>query len=250
MREVCRSLLDPCAIFHERTGSEIVLDNFHALPLARRRSTSARSCQEIRTRSSGGSTWRWAITRRVRAPQRRRLARRAPRRSRRGSTIGIGISPSSPCHSTVSPDYCRSLAAVIGAILGRTKKCLILDLDNTLWGGVIGDDGLAGIQIGEGRRRRRGVQGVSALRAEPQGPRRPARRVQQERRSDARSPHSPITPTWCCNWTTSWCSRPTGSRSRRTSGRSRRRWTCRSKRSSSWTTTPQSVTRCVRRCRT
>ena len=31
-----------------------------------------------------------------------------------------------------------------------TKKCLILDLDNTLWGGVIGDDGLAGIQIGEG----------------------------------------------------------------------------------------------------
>ena len=28
-REVCRALLDPCATFHERTGSEIVLDNFH-----------------------------------------------------------------------------------------------------------------------------------------------------------------------------------------------------------------------------
>jgi FkbH-like protein len=35
-------------------------------------------------------------------------------------------------------------------VLGRTKKCLVLDLDNTLWGGVVGDDGLAGIHIGEG----------------------------------------------------------------------------------------------------
>ncbi|MEM6801137.1 MAG: HAD-IIIC family phosphatase [Bacteroidota bacterium] len=31
---------------------------------------------------------------------------------------------------------------------GKVKKCLILDLDNTLWGGVIGDDGLGGIQLG------------------------------------------------------------------------------------------------------
>ncbi|MCC7050399.1 MAG: HAD-IIIC family phosphatase, partial [Bacteroidia bacterium] len=31
---------------------------------------------------------------------------------------------------------------------GKIKKCLILDLDNTLWGGIIGDDGLDGIQIG------------------------------------------------------------------------------------------------------
>jgi FkbH-like protein len=42
----------------------------------------------------------------------------------------------------------RSLAAMIGSMLGRAKKCLILDLDNTLWGGVIGDDGLDRIQIG------------------------------------------------------------------------------------------------------
>jgi FkbH-like protein len=43
----------------------------------------------------------------------------------------------------------KSLAAMIGAMLGRVKKCLILDLDNTLWGGVIGDDGLDKIQIGK-----------------------------------------------------------------------------------------------------
>ena len=39
---------------------------------------------------------------------------------------------------------------IICAIKGQFKKCLILDLDNTVWGGVIGDDGLEGIQLGHG----------------------------------------------------------------------------------------------------
>lgn len=39
---------------------------------------------------------------------------------------------------------------VVGAIRGQFKKCLILDLDNTIWGGVIGDDGVEGIQLGHG----------------------------------------------------------------------------------------------------
>jgi FkbH-like protein len=42
----------------------------------------------------------------------------------------------------------KSLASMIGVMSGRVKKCLVLDLDNTLWGGVIGDDGLDNIQIG------------------------------------------------------------------------------------------------------
>jgi len=42
----------------------------------------------------------------------------------------------------------RSLAALVGAIYGRSRKVLILDLDNTLWGGVIGDDGVDRILIG------------------------------------------------------------------------------------------------------
>lgn len=36
------------------------------------------------------------------------------------------------------------------ALLGRTKKCLVLDLDNTLWGGVVGEDGVDALVIGEG----------------------------------------------------------------------------------------------------
>lgn len=41
---------------------------------------------------------------------------------------------------------------IIAAAEGKVKKCLIMDLDNTMWGGVIGDDGLEGIQIGHGMR--------------------------------------------------------------------------------------------------
>jgi FkbH-like protein len=42
----------------------------------------------------------------------------------------------------------RSLTAMIRAVYGKSKKCLVLDLDNTLWGGVIGDDGPESIKIG------------------------------------------------------------------------------------------------------
>lgn len=41
-----------------------------------------------------------------------------------------------------------NLSRLMGAIFGKSKKALVLDLDNTLWGGIIGDDGLAGIKIG------------------------------------------------------------------------------------------------------
>lgn len=39
---------------------------------------------------------------------------------------------------------------IIDAIEGKFKKCLILDLDNTVWGGVVGDDGWENIQVGHG----------------------------------------------------------------------------------------------------
>lgn len=38
---------------------------------------------------------------------------------------------------------------VIKCYLGDIKKCVILDLDNTLWGGIIGDDGIENIEIGD-----------------------------------------------------------------------------------------------------
>ena len=46
--------------------------------------------------------------------------------------------------------FVRNLAGVIAAMYGRTAKCIVLDLDNTLWGGVVGDDGVENLRIGEG----------------------------------------------------------------------------------------------------
>lgn len=54
-----------------------------------------------------------------------------------------------PLSTAVLPEVARQVTDIVKAISGRIKKCVITDLDNTLWGGVIGDDGLEGIQIGE-----------------------------------------------------------------------------------------------------
>ena len=48
------------------------------------------------------------------------------------------------------PYVASRVVDIISAIRGQFKKCLILDLDNTVWGGVIGDDGLEGIELGHG----------------------------------------------------------------------------------------------------
>lgn len=47
------------------------------------------------------------------------------------------------------PTVAKAVVDLVQALRGSVKKCVVLDLDNTLWGGVIGDDGLSGIQIGE-----------------------------------------------------------------------------------------------------
>jgi FkbH-like protein len=55
-------------------------------------------------------------------------------------------------HMAVTPTaavaLARNVAGIIKAVFGRSKKCLVLDLDNTLWGGVIGDDGVQNIILG------------------------------------------------------------------------------------------------------
>lgn len=46
------------------------------------------------------------------------------------------------------PEFSFNLASIVKSIYGKNKKALALDLDNTLWGGVVGDDGVEGIEIG------------------------------------------------------------------------------------------------------
>jgi len=55
-----------------------------------------------------------------------------------------------PVAAAAVPLFADWLARLIAAVRGRSRKCLVLDLDNTCWGGVIGDDGIEGIRIGPG----------------------------------------------------------------------------------------------------
>ncbi len=57
-------------------------------------------------------------------------------------------------------------ACYFRALNGLTRKCIVVDLDNTLWGGVLGEDGPGGIRMGdtpEGRPFRRFQQALKAL---------------------------------------------------------------------------------------
>jgi FkbH-like protein len=55
-----------------------------------------------------------------------------------------------PFANNFLPIYADLTCRLIAALRGKSRRCLVLDLDNTLWGGVIGDDGLEGIVVGQG----------------------------------------------------------------------------------------------------
>ncbi|WP_077966033.1 HAD-IIIC family phosphatase [Ensifer adhaerens] len=61
------------------------------------------------------------------------------------------------------PLYADHVARLLAAMRGKARRCLILDLDNTLWGGVIGDDGLQGIVLAEGDAVGEAYRSVQAL---------------------------------------------------------------------------------------
>ncbi len=47
------------------------------------------------------------------------------------------------------PYFAYNLCAIIKSLYGKNKKVLALDLDNTLWGGIVGDDGVENLELGE-----------------------------------------------------------------------------------------------------
>lgn len=64
--------------------------------------------------------------------------------------VGYWLSAKMEIAPQAAPRYGAMLARLVAAQRGRSKKCLVLDLDNTLWGGVLGDDGVEGLVLGEG----------------------------------------------------------------------------------------------------
>ena len=147
--EICESLLEPCRCFHERTGSEIVLDNFHPLPWRAAGNLGVRLPGDLRS-----------VVRRLNLA----LADRAPAYVHVNDLVSlverVGLDQwfderywylaKQPMSFTSVSPYCRQLASVVGAVFGHARKCLVVDLDNTLWGGVVGEEGVGGIEIGEG----------------------------------------------------------------------------------------------------
>ena len=55
-----------------------------------------------------------------------------------------------PFANEMLPLYSDVVCRLIAALRGKSRRCLVLDLDNTLWGGIIGDDGLEGIALAQG----------------------------------------------------------------------------------------------------
>lgn len=146
--EVVDHLLGVCLGFHRRTGAEIVLNNFHGRPTAN---------GNLAAKLPGDPN---NFIQRVNLM----LGDRAPDFVHLNDVAGLsaqhGLSrwfdprlwfeAKQPVSPELALELVRNVAAIVGALRGRSKKVLAVDLDNTLWGGVIAEEGLHGIELGEG----------------------------------------------------------------------------------------------------
>lgn len=142
-------MLALCRVAHERFSCDVVLDNLHILPERPHGSLARRMPGE-----------RNAIIRRINTV----LESSAPPFVHLHDVDGVaalyGVSrwidwrlwyhAKQPMSFSGATQYLNSLASTTAAIYRPGVKCIVVDLDNTLWGGVVGDDGLAGIRIRHG----------------------------------------------------------------------------------------------------
>ena len=55
-----------------------------------------------------------------------------------------------PFATAMIPLYADNIMRILAAQMGRSRRVLVLDLDNTMWGGIVGDDGIEGLVLGSG----------------------------------------------------------------------------------------------------
>jgi FkbH-like protein len=55
-----------------------------------------------------------------------------------------------PFATAMIPLYADNVMRILAAQMGRSRRVLVMDLDNTMWGGIVGDDGLEGLALGNG----------------------------------------------------------------------------------------------------
>ena len=85
-----------------------------------------------------------------------------------------------------APLYGDLVGRLLAAKQGRSYKCLVLDLDNTMWGGVIGDDGMEGIVLGQGSALGEAFVAFQDYARRTVAARRDPRRLLEERRGERR----------------------------------------------------------------
>jgi FkbH-like protein len=145
---VATQLLDLCRTVHDRTAAEVLLGNF-TLP-ARRDLGEFRS----HTLASDWSFRKWVnLELGLNAPPFVRICDLEFLANRIGALAAEDargwFESKQPCAPALLVELCREVAQLIIGLRTPPKKVLVLDLDNTLWGGLVADDGLEGIEIGD-----------------------------------------------------------------------------------------------------
>ena len=141
--------LNLCKSLHINTGCEIIFDNFFQIPWKPNGNLSPKLNYDY---SSYLRQLNYAIAQR--APKFLHIHDVAWMASHFGVSRWFDLKywylGKLPVSLNYTIPYVKNVATIISSLYGRTKKVLVLDLDNTLWGGVVGDDGLDGIKIGQG----------------------------------------------------------------------------------------------------
>lgn len=149
VHEACEHLLRPCRALHQRTGCDVVLTTMTPLPerplgsagirypgeanrfLAAVNEALARAAEpwlhllDVAALAALHGVYQWHDAR-------------------------MWYHGRFPVSFECFVPYVRALAQLIGALYGRSAKCVVVDLDDTLWGGIVGDDGVDGLVLGEG----------------------------------------------------------------------------------------------------
>jgi FkbH-like protein len=144
---IVSELLDLCGRVHVGSRAEVIIGNFRLSPYfdpGPMRNTSLTSDYAFRkfiNMELGG-----------RLPSYAHICDIEFLSNRRGNLSGVDdrtwFESKQPFAAGLLVDVAREYAHVLSHLTSATKKVVVLDLDNTLWGGVIGDDGLEGIELG------------------------------------------------------------------------------------------------------
>jgi len=147
-RNIATQILDLCRVANSRGGAEIILANF---PLPGRFDPGPYRARTL------GSDWSFRkfvnLELGLNAPSYVHICDAEFLSARRGTLASWdarGWFESKQAYSPdMSVDVARECAYLAASLRVAPKKVAVLDLDNTLWGGVVGDDGLDGIEIGD-----------------------------------------------------------------------------------------------------